>query len=167
MQNSCHEHISLLKYAHQELPKRIAVLQNENARLKEAKTAMEEFMSTKVQRLINKYENLQEQCILQQTLIDDNADTTFKLHGRIHDLNTERDKLTDKLNNSELEVKLLHSRVRWYRFVAIVAFLTALVVGIILQHCFPTLFDVTVQLLLPVFLFGWPMLLFYLVSQDN
>ena len=183
MQNSCHKHVSLLKEAHEELSKRMAALKSENARLEEINMHMQEVMNTEVKIINEKCKNFQDrymydhqQALICTTTIKDlvkalektivnNADTT--LLGRIHDLNAERDEITDKLNDSQIEVKLLRSRVRRYRYyAAIIAFLTvtALIVGIILQHYIPTLFNIIVQLLVLVLCLGCPPILFYTFS---
>ena len=82
------------------------------------------------------------------------------MFGCINELSIERDEITEKLNDSRVEVKSLHHKIRRYKVVAIAIFFAALLVGIILQHFIPMLFDMTVQLLV----FGGSSILLLLIS---
>ena len=79
--------------------------------------------------------------------------------GCVHELTEERDEITMKLKDSEVEVKALLDEVWSYKFVALIAFLVALLLGIILQHFSPTLSLMVVHLMLLTFsltpLLGW------------
>ena len=88
-------------------------------------------------------------------MIITNSDVT--LFSRINELSIERDEIIEKLNDFRVEVKSLHHKIWRYKVVAIAIFFAALLVGIILQHFIPMLFDMTVQLLV----FGAMALLFY------
>ena len=52
-----------------------------------------------------------------------NADAT--LLGRVRELTEERDEITMKLKDSEVEVKALLDEVWSYKFIAVIAFLVA------------------------------------------
>ena len=104
----------------------------------------------------NVRQNIEELTVNMKKAIIDNSDTT--LLGHIHDLSEEKEEIMEKLSNSQAEVKLLHTRVRRYKFAAVIAFLVALVIGIILQYCIPKFFDVVIQLLVLTFIIGCPAL---------
>ena len=178
MQSNCREHVNLLRQAYEDLSSMIAALQNENAKLEQNKARMSELMDDELIKLKGQYKDIldNQQAIKEaeamratsqlkewqylkeevEKMIIANSDVT--LFGRINELSIERDEITEKLNDSRVEVKSLHHKIRRYKIVAIAIFFASLLVGIILQHFIPMLFDMTVQLLV----FGAMMaLLFY------
>ena len=99
-----------------------------------------------------------------ETMILKNADVT--LLGCVRKLTEERDEITMKLKDSEVEVKALQllDEVWSYKFIAVIAFLVALLLGIILRHFSPTL---SLHLLLLTFNLTPPLLGWHWATQIN
>ena len=178
MQNNCREHVSILKQTCEDLSLRMGVLRDENTKLEGEKRllAAESNMEAKENNELKKeIEALKKMYAKSQrrfqdlknrteTMILKNADAT--LLGCVHELREERDEITMKLKDSEVKVKALLDEVWSYKFVAVIAFFVALLIGIILRHFSPTLSLMVVHLLLLTFsltpLFGW-----YWATQIN
>ena len=177
MENNCHEHVSILKRACEDLSSRMATLRDENSKLKEEKrllTAESDKEAREHSELKKEIETLKKMYAKSQRRLQDlkyktetmmlkSADAT--LLDCVRELSEERDEIAVKLKDLEVRATALLNELWLFKFIAFVAFLVALLAGIILRHFSPTLYLMVVHLLLLTFSLIIPLWCWYCATH--